>query len=118
LTGPAKRRALASCACLVLPSYVEASPVSVLEAMAWAKPVVATRVGGVPEIVAHGVEGFLVEPGDPRGLADALMKLCDDESLRGQMGRAARERVRDAYSADVMGEAILEVYDDVRRGRP
>ena len=79
-------------AVVVLPSYREGLPLCVLEAMAHGRPVVATRVGGIPELVEDGVTGFLVEPGDVAGLRVALERLLADPMLRRRMGREARRR--------------------------
>ena len=71
----------------VLPSLNEALPIVILEAMAVGLPVVATRVGGVPEIVQDGATGLLVAPGDEAALLDALSRLAEDPALRRQAGR-------------------------------
>jgi len=78
---------------LVLTSRMEASPVSVLEAMAGEKPVVATRVGSLPETVLDGRTGYLVTPGDEQGIADRVIELFDDPQRAARMGRAGREHV-------------------------
>ncbi|MFH1923212.1 MAG: glycosyltransferase, partial [Planctomycetota bacterium] len=78
---------------LLLTSHMEANPVSILEAMACEKPVVATRVGSVPETVLDGETGFLVAPGDARGLADRVIELFRNPERAARMGREARERV-------------------------
>src|SRR5207237_184489 len=75
---------------LVLPSTNEGTPVSVIEALAARTPVVATRVGGVPDVVREGEDGFLVEPGATDELADRLARLATDPGLRERMGKAAR----------------------------
>jgi glycosyltransferase involved in cell wall biosynthesis len=77
---------------LVLPSRWEGCPNAVLEAMAHGLPVVATAVGGVPELVEHEVSGLLVPPEDPAALADALARMLGDAELRAAMGRAGRSR--------------------------
>ena len=66
----------------ILPSANEGTPVSAIEALAAAKPVVATRVGGVPDVVREGIDGFLVEPGDIEAMADRLARLAGDPELR------------------------------------
>jgi glycosyltransferase involved in cell wall biosynthesis len=76
---------------LVLPSYDEGLPRAVLEAMSMARPVVASAVGGVPELIQHGVNGLLVPPGDRAALVQALKSLIEDEVLRAEMGRRARQ---------------------------
>ena len=98
------------CDILVLPSKTEGWGLSLMEAMACGKAVVASRVGGVPELVREGIDGLLVEPGDIVGLADAMIKLLSDSSLRFKMGSAGRERVRE-YSWDRTAEVVLEAYE-------
>ena len=85
---------------LVLPSANEGTPVSVIEALAGGRPVVATRVGGVPDVVRDGVDGFLVEPGDIDALAERLSRLAADPALAGRMGEAGRARVLERYSVE------------------
>ncbi len=76
----------------VLSSRWEGLPYTIIEAMMAGLPVVATKVGGVPELVEDGVTGFLVPPKDPEALAQALQKLIDGPELRKKMGRAGREK--------------------------
>lgn len=78
---------------LISSSYSEALPLAVMEAMACGLPVVATRVGGVPELVAHGSTGWLVEAGDFQGLASSAASLIEQPELRTRFSLAARERV-------------------------
>jgi glycosyltransferase involved in cell wall biosynthesis len=98
---------------LALPSWTEGLPMAVLEAMAHARPVVATPVGGTPEVVADGETGLLVPPRDPDALAAALRRLLDDPELRRRMGEAGRRRVAERFSADAMVERVLELYEEV-----
>ncbi|HUZ81496.1 MAG TPA: glycosyltransferase family 4 protein [Gaiellaceae bacterium] len=93
---------------LLLPSANEGTPVSVIEALAARRPTVATRVGGVPDIVREGIDGFLVEVGDTQGLADRLAELARDPELRAQMGADGRSRVLERY-------AVQRLVDDVDR---
>jgi glycosyltransferase involved in cell wall biosynthesis len=104
--GPEKKKALLeSAAVFVLPSYAEGSPISLLEAMAAGLPAVATAVGGIPDVVADGVNGVLIEPGDVETLVRVLRRLLDDRMLRSRLGAAARETVRLRFDADhVIGE--------------
>ena len=83
---------LNNCHMLVLPSLSEGRPKVILEAMAAAKPVVATYAGGIPETVKDGVNGLLVRPNDPSALAEALHKLLEDESLSIKLGEEGRRR--------------------------
>ncbi len=78
---------------VVLTSHMEANPLCLLEAMACQKPVVATRVGSVPEVVSHGVTGYLVEPGNAPQIAQALVELLSSPQKAAEMGRAGREHV-------------------------
>ena len=82
---------------LVLPSANEGTPVSAIEALASRRPVVATRVGGVPDVVRDGVDGFLVEAGDVEGLAERLGRLAGDPELATRMGETGRERILERY---------------------
>ena len=100
---------------VALPSWTEGLPLVVLEAMARRKPVVATPVGGTPEVVIDGETGLLVPPRDPDLLAAALRRLLADADLRTQMGEAGYRRVRDNFSADAMTRRVLAIYDEVLR---
>ena len=92
----------------VLSSVNEGTPVVAIEALAAARPVVATRVGGVPDVVTEGVDGFLVPQGDVGALAERLAVLAADPELRGAMGEAGRARVLPRY-------AVSRLIDDVDR---
>lgn len=109
--GPdAKRALLASAGIYVLPSYIEGLPMSVLEAMAAGMPVVTTPVGGIPEAVADGVEGFLVPPGDVAALTDRLRRLLTDDALAARMGAAGRHKVATTFSTDVILPRLERIY--------
>ena len=92
----------------VLPSGNEGTPVTTIEALAAGKPVVATRVGGVPDVVRDGEDGFLVDPGDIASLAERLATLAQDDGLRDRMGEAGRARVVPRY-------AVARLVDDIDR---
>jgi glycosyltransferase involved in cell wall biosynthesis len=95
---------------LVLPSSNEGTPVSAIEALAAGRPVVATRVGGVPDVVEDGRDGFLVDPGATDELADRLARLARDPQLRERMGRAGRERVLPRYAVDRLVDDVDRLY--------
>jgi glycosyltransferase involved in cell wall biosynthesis len=97
----------------VLPSRGENLPITILEAMAAALPVVATRVGGVAELVEDGVSGRLVEPDDVDGLADALAALIADPERRAAMGRAGVSRVAERFDATEAGVEMLGLYQQL-----
>lgn len=94
----------------VLPSLFEGMGRAVLEAMACGKPVVASRVGGLVELVEHGVTGLLIPPSDAAALAAALKRLLSDEALRVTMGQAAQQRMTEPFDATVMSARILALY--------
>ena len=94
----------------VLASRSEALPLTVLEAMAAGLPVVASRVGGLAEVVAEGETGLLVPPGDPAALADALGRLIDDPQLRQRLGAAGRARAETHFTLDRCLGAHLDLY--------
>ncbi len=89
----ARNRLLSKADVFLLPSYNEGLPMALLEAMSWGLPVITTPVGGIPEVVTHSETGLLVNPGDLQQLAEALQSLIENESLRLNLGRAARKRV-------------------------
>jgi glycosyltransferase involved in cell wall biosynthesis len=99
--GEDKEKLLSTASIFILPSYKEGLPVSVLEAMAWGIPVVATPVGGIPEVVRHGKEGLIIQPGDINEMSSVLRTLLDDAELRQRLGTNGRERVRRIFSDDV-----------------
>ncbi|MDB5748635.1 MAG: family PEP-CTERM/XrtA system glycosyltransferase [Massilia sp.] len=94
-----------------LPSIAEGTPVTLLEAMASELPVVASHVGGIPEVVTHGANGSLVPAGDPEALAQALAAYVRDPELAAAHGRAARARIEHTYSMAAMLTAYLGLYD-------
>jgi len=95
---------------LVLPSVNEGTPVSAIEALASGTPVVANRVGGVPDVVRDGVDGFLVEPGDTESAAARLAELAADAGLRQTMGDAGRARVSARYSVPRLVDDVDRLY--------
>ena len=103
---------LAGCDVVCLPSSVEGLPLVVLEAMAQGRPVVATAVGGTPELVVDGETGLLVPPGDARALAAALDKVLRDPALARRLGEAGRRRVLASFSLSAMTDRVLGLYAD------
>ena len=94
----------------VMSSVTEGLGTSLLDAMAASKAIVATRAGGIPEVIADGETGFLVEPRDSRAMATAIIRLLKDDGLRQRMGEAGLARVRARFSAERMVAATLAVY--------
>lgn len=111
----APMRFLSTADIFVLPSAAEACPMAILQAMACGLPIVASSVGGVPEVVRDGQDGILVPAGDDAALRDALSALANDADLRRRLGTSAQQRVREHYSTQRCVERIVEVYRAVAR---
>ena len=97
----------------VMPSLNEALSNVLLESMAAAAPVVATRVGGTPEALSDGETGLLVPPGDAGAIVDAVSRLLDNRELACRLGGAARQRINDRFSVDRMVRATEALYEDL-----
>jgi glycosyltransferase involved in cell wall biosynthesis len=105
--GPeSKAAALAGSTIFMLPSYAEGMPMALLEAMSWRLPVIATPVGGIPQVVEHEVNGLLVNAGDVDGLAAAIARLLENQALRERVGAAARATVEIRFS---LNEALAKL---------
>jgi glycosyltransferase involved in cell wall biosynthesis len=94
----------------VLTSFAEGVPVVLMEAMAMEIPCVATWITGVPELIRHGIDGWLVAPGDFEEAADAIAHLMDDPVLRRRLGSSARERILEKYDLDRNTANLAEVF--------
>ena len=130
--GPVSDEALrvlyANAAAVVLPSvhrtcfgrFVAVSELlglTALEAMACGTPVIASRIGGVPEVVEDGVTGFLVEPGDVTHLRERISQLSSDDALRSRLGREARQCVMERFTWSACAERCMTTYDRLLAGR-
>lgn len=114
---PDPAEVLAALDVFVLPSLGEGVPMALLEALALGKPVIATAVGGVAELLSPGVHGLLVKPGAPAELAQACERLARDPALRGRLGQQARRLVEEQLTARRMATQVHEVYRSlVERG--
>lgn len=100
---------------MVMPSYNESFGVAAVEACACELPVIATNVGGIPEIIRHGETGLLIEPGDCDALSEAMITLANDAALRRKMGRAGRQFVRGRYDESICLDKMEAVYQRVRQ---
>ncbi len=104
---------------VVLPSDFESLPNAVLEAMAAGKPVIASNVGGTPELVTHGTTGYLVPVRDAGAMAQRIVELAADESLRHRMGEAGRARAEREFTPAKMTQQLQGLYDRLlRRNKP
>ena len=113
ISGRKKHESLAEADCLVLSSHSEGLPMSILEGMAYGLPVIATKVGAIPELITDGKEGFLIAPKDIDALADRLIKLDRDPNMRRDMGKAARRRIMEYYTLEAMIDRLMMVYREV-----
>ena len=99
----------------VLPSYREAQGLSVLEAMALSRPVVASEVGGIPEMIENGVSGLLVPPNDHVALADAIVRLLSDHPYADMIAKRGHDLVHDRFCIEMMVNSIETLYDEAAR---
>ena len=104
---------MATCDLFVLPSLVEGLPIAVLEAMAAARPVVATRIGGTDEVVVDGETGTLVAPRDPAALAAGIRNFLAEPERARRAGEAGRARLMACFTARSMIEAVTATYDEL-----
>jgi glycosyltransferase involved in cell wall biosynthesis len=115
-TGPVSRETIMSfitkSEIVVVPSYNENCPYAVLEPMSHGKPVVASSVGGIPEIITDGVDGLLVEPGNPDMLANAIIRLLSDNSLKNILGQRAKVKIATKFSWQSNVSKYLKCYSE------
>ena len=97
----------------VLPSLNEGLPMTILEAMAASKPVIATRVGAIPKVIQDGETGLLVDPGDTDGVRNALARLLADSDLCSRLGAAGHDWVSRNYTSEAMALKYRQMYDEV-----
>ncbi len=97
----------------VLPSYDEGLPMGILEAMAAGLPIVSTPVGGIPDAVIDGINGFLIQPGDSGGMAERILRFSSDAVLWGDASRASRDRAATYFSMDRVEESLGALYAEL-----
>ena len=102
---------------LVQCSRMENLPYSMMEAMAWQRPIIATRAGGMPDLVEDGVNGFLVEPDDEEALARRMNKLADDRELAVRMGKAGGVKLEREFRPAECIQRHVELYEELNRRR-
>jgi glycosyltransferase involved in cell wall biosynthesis len=110
------RKLYVACDVFVLPSLTEAAPTASLEAMACGKPVIGTKVGGIPMQIKDGQSGFLVDPEDEKRLAERIKHLIDNPSKAKEMGAYGRRLTEEQFSSGKIAERLLQVYQLVRGG--
>src|ERR1019366_1972805 len=114
IEGADLERTVAGAAIVVVPSeWYENSPLSVLEAMAHGKPIIGSRIGGIPEHIVDGETGVLFEPGDIEGLSKHIHALMADEETRRRLGKAARKRVEANFSLKSHNDKLFSLYSEL-----
>lgn len=108
--GEQKKKLLKESDVFFLPSYTEGMPMSVLDAMGYGLPIVASNVGGIPRIVHEGENGFMREPGDTAGFAEAIIQIMTSDAMRINMGKQSMEIVKERYSLEKHIELLENVY--------
>jgi len=108
---------LRSASVFVLPSYYEAMPMALLEAMSAGIPVVTSRVGAIPEIVTDGVDGLLITAGDVSAITHAVKRILSDSELSAEMGRAAQRKVRRCFSPEHIVQQVEQLYVELGASR-
>lgn len=115
-TGPLAKetvvKLMSKSALVILPTYNDNSPYTILEAMACGTPVVASNVGGIPEIITDGYDGILVDPGYPEELADAIIDLLQDKTLYNQISKREKETITKKFSWETNMPKYLKAYSD------
>jgi glycosyltransferase involved in cell wall biosynthesis len=101
---------------IVMPSLREGLPYVLLEALALARPVVGTPVGGIPEVVKHGETGFLVPPKDSESLAEAVIQILRNPKEAAKLGERGRELVSREFNVETMVRKTAAVYTEVLSG--
>ncbi len=113
ISGEEKIEVFKNSNALILPSYNEGLPISILEAMAYGMPVISTPVGGIPEAVENGFNGFLIQPGDFKALAERIDILASDEQLRENMGKESYRIAKEKFDIKVITKQLEEIYDNL-----
>jgi glycosyltransferase involved in cell wall biosynthesis len=101
---------------LAHPALRDPFPLALLEGMALARPIIASAVSGIPEMLADGESGVLVPPNDPEAMARGLLALLNDEPRRRALGEAARHRLRTRFSLDGFADTMFQAFDEAVDG--
>lgn len=111
VTGEEKKDMLKKCSTFVLPSYHEGMPMALLEAMSYGDAVISTTVGGIPKVIQNGYNGLLIEPGDIKGLTDAIIRvLTNDKPF---LGQNAFKTIEEKFNAEKNIIILLEIYKEM-----
>lgn len=113
-TGNELKRLLSECTCVVVPSeWYENCPMTILEAFASSKPVIGSNIGGIPELIENGIDGYTFEPGDEMDLADKVRTLWNEPSLCLEMGLKGLEKVKNNFNAEMHSRGLINIYNEV-----
>lgn len=115
ISGDEKQRIFQQSQVLLLPSYNEGLPISILEALAYGMPVISTPVGGIPDAVRDGMNGYLIAPGDTGALAERIARLAASQALRLEMGAAGFQLAKEKFSLDKILSRLEELYTPNQR---
>lgn len=113
ISGDKKDEAYRSADIFILPSFEEGLPMSVLEAMSYGLPVISTPVGGTPDAIQEGVNGFLIQPGDYNALAQKINLLADDKELCEKMGQESLKIAKEKFDINVIIKQLQGIYDEL-----
>lgn len=108
--GEEKDRLLKESSIFLFPSYNEGMPVALLEAMAYGLAIVTTNVGGIPQLIDHGMNGYICEPGDIQDMAEKVSELLQDDKKRAEFGSAARDKAVSHYSLEIHLQKLCDLY--------
>lgn len=108
----AKHELFSTCDALILPSYTEGLPLSILEAMSYHMPIISTPIGGIPSVIEDGTNGFLVEPGDRAGFIEKIMQLIGNTNLANTMGEESFKRI-DKHFPTKVGSVLKGIYEEL-----
>lgn len=115
-TGKQKEEAIRASRVYCLPSRNEGMPMSVLEAMSYGLATIATPVGGVPQVIQDGVNGYITPIGDPEFLARRINELLDNSDLSARIGKAGRKTIEESFGMDSYAEKLTKIYEMMARG--
>jgi len=115
--GEEKIALLSKASIFILPSYHENLPVAILEAMSMGLPVIATHVAGVPELIEHGRNGFLIQPGDYRSLGEQIIRLANDPEICQSMGKTNIAKIKREYHPKIFAFKISKLYHELLENR-
>ena len=113
ISGQNKINKICNADVFVLPSYIEGLPNAIIEAMSAGLPIVSTRVGGIPDIIQDGINGFLIQPGDVQAIGDRIVKLLQDRSLKQKMGERNAMEAKNKFDVNVVIKQLCQIYHEL-----